>query len=292
MRRLLLLLLGLLPAGLAAQAPDQKIERKLALDPDASVRIYNLNGSVRVEGWDRDTLAVIATVSDPLHNKFFIGGSTRGAKMGIEAPMELDQAPAHLLVRMPSRARLWIKAATASVTITGMNGGVDVSSTSGNLRYDGSPDQLNLETMDGSIEISGTGPWIRAKTASGSITLRGGGEDVGATTVSGDVFLVSSGMRRARMETVSGKLNFSGLLTRDGALTVESHSGPVDLLLPADLDAEFDLSTYHGTISNGFAPERRPTRQGAGEELHITSGNGTANVNVKTFKGPIVLRKK
>ena len=99
-------------------------------------------------------------------------------------------------------------------------------------------------------------------------------------------------MRRVRMETVSGKVNFSGSLTRDGALNAESHSGAVDLLLPADLSAEFDLTTYQGSISNGFVPERRPTSQGAGQELHITVDTGTANITVRTFKGPIILRKK
>jgi DUF4097 and DUF4098 domain-containing protein YvlB len=104
--------------------------------------------------------------------------------------------------------------------------------------------------------------------------------------------MLSTGIRRVRMETVSGKLNFSGALTRDGALTAESHSGPVDLLLPASLSAEIDLTTYQGTISNGFAPERRPTSMGEGQELHITVDTGTANVTVRTFKGPIILRKK
>jgi len=289
---LALAVLALPGASAQAQATGQRVERKLAIDPDASIRIYNLNGSVRVEGWDRDTISVVATIGDPLKNRFFFGGGVHGAKMGIESPMELDQAPAHLIVKVPTRARLWIKAATASIDLSGLEGGVDVSSTSGNIRFEGNPDQLNLETMDGSIEVTATGPWIRTKTASGAITLRGQGEDVGATTVSGDINLLSTGMRRLRMETVSGRLNFSGSLARDGALTAESHSGPVDLLLPADLSAEFDLTTYQGTITNGFAPERRPTRQGEGQELHITVDTGTANVTVRTFKGPIILRKK
>lgn len=288
----LLAVLLTLPGTALGQSNPQRVERKIAVDADASIRIHNLNGSVRVEGWDRDTLSVVATISDPLKNRFFFGGSAHGAKMGIEAPMELDQAPAHLVIRVPTRARLWIKAAGATITLSGLEGGIDVSSTSGSIRFEGAPDQLNLETMDGNIEVNASGPWIRAKTASGTITLRGGGEDIGATTVSGDIVLLANGMRRTRMETVSGRVNFSGSLAKDAALTAESHSGPVDLLLSSDLNAEIDLTTYQGRISNDFAPERRPTKQGAGEELHITVGTGAANVTVRTFKGPIILRKK
>jgi hypothetical protein len=284
--------LVLTPGRAEGQSSEQRIDRKIAIDADASIRIYNLTGSVRVEGWDRDTLSVTGTVSDPAKNRFFIGGFQRGAKLGIEAPLELDQAPAYLIVRVPTRARVWIKAATASVTLIGLKGGIDVSSTSGNLQFEGDPDQLSLETMDGNIDINATGTWIRAKTASGTITLRGTGEDVGATTVSGNVSLLSTGMRRARVESVSGEIAFSGSLTRDGELTIESHSGSVNILLPTDFGAEFDLSTYQGRIRNEFRPDRLPIAHGAGQELHFMAAEGGANVTVQTFKGTIVLRGK
>lgn len=274
------------------QAADQRIDRKMAVDPDASIRIYNMTGSVRVEAWNRDTFAISGSHSGDAGQRFYIGGTRRGAKIGLETPPDVDQAPAHLYIRVPPRARVWIKSASASVVVSGLNGGIDVFSTSGGIRFEGAPDQLNMETMDGNIEVNAGGTWIRAKTASGTITLRGSGEDVGATTVSGGITLLSAGMRRVRMETVSGDIAFSGPLTRDGALTAESHSGTVDLLLPANIGAEFDFSTYHGLIRNELHPARVPRQQGSGQELHFTAADGGANVTVRTFKGTIVLRKK
>lgn len=285
-----LLLIALSPVD--AQIVDQRIDRRIPFDPDGSLRIYNMTGSIRVEAWDRDTIAITGTVPRGRSNQFFMGGTRRGAKMGIEAPTDIDQLPAHLVVHVPARAQVWIKSASASVVLVGLRGGIDVFSTSGNIQFEGEPDQLNLETMDGNIDANAHGTWIRAKTASGIITLRGSGEDVAASTVSGNISLLSGGMRRARAETVSGDIGFAGSLTRDGALTVESHSGAVDILLPASLEADFDLSTYHGTIRNDFLPGRKAVVQSSGLELHFTSGQGGASVNVKTFKGPIVLRKK
>lgn len=285
-----LLLIALSP--LKAQTGDQRIDRRVPFELDGSLRIYNLTGSIRVEGWSRDTIAITGTVPSGGGNRFFMGGTPRAVKMGIEAPLELDQAPAHLIVRVPARAHVWIKSASASVVLVGLTGGIDVFSTSGNIQFEGAPDQLNLETMDGNIDANAQGTWIRAKTASGIITLRGGSEDVAASTVSGNITVLSGGMRRARAETVSGDIGFAGTLTRDGALTVESHSGTVDLLLPADLSAEVDLSTYHGTIRNDFLPDRKATVQPSGPELHFTIGQGGASINVKTFKGAIVIRKK
>ena len=282
----------MLPPAAVAQSREQRLDRRMAVDQDVSIRIHNMAGSVRIEAWDRDTLAITGTISDAATNRFFIGGSRRAAKMGIEGPLELDQAPAHLFIRVPARAKVWVKSATANIVMSGLQGGIDAFSTSGNIRFEGEPDQLNVETMDGNIDVTAGGTWVRAKTASGIITIRGPGEDVGATTVSGSINMLSSGMRRARIESVTGDLSFSGWLTRDGSLTVESHSGTVDILLPSDIYADFDLSSYHGTIRNEFRPYAPPAGQTSAEQVFSNGGGGGAGISVRTFKGSIVLRKK
>jgi Putative adhesin len=285
-------LLVLAASPVLAQSGEQRIDRKIAMDPDASIRIHNMTGSIRIEAWNRDTLAVSGTVSDAGSNRFFMGGTRRGAKLGIEGPLDIDQAPAHLFIRVPARAKVWVKSASANIYLTGLRGGIDAFSTGGTIRFDGEPDQLNLETMDGNIEVTAGGTWIRAKTASGLITIRGAGEDVAASTVSGGINMLGAGMRRARLESVTGSLSFSGWLTRDGSLTAESHSGTIDILLPSDTRGEFGLSTYHGTIRNDFRPyQAQPGRTGAEQGFTIGEGGGV-EIEVKSFKGNIILRMK
>jgi hypothetical protein len=288
----LILVLGLIPEAAFAQSREQRIDRRMAVDQDVSIRIHNMAGSVRIEAWNRDTLAISGTISDAASNRFFVGGSRRAAKMGIEGPLELDQAPAHLYIRVPARAKVWVKSATANITMNGLQGGIDAFSTSGNIRFEGNPDQLNVETMDGNVDVTAGGTWVRAKTASGTITIRGPGEDVGATTVSGTISMLSSGMRRARIESVTGDLSFSGWLTRDGALAIENHSGTIDILLPSDIYADFELSSYHGTIRNEFRPYTPSAGQGSAEQVFSNGGGGGADISVRTFKGSIVLRRK
>ena len=275
-----------------AQSGEQRIDRRMPVDQDVSLRIHNMEGSIRIEAWNRDTLAISGTVAGGPTNRFYVGGSRRAAKMGVEGPLELDQPPAHLYIRVPARAKVWVKSASANIYLTGLRGGVDAFSTSGTIRFEGEPDQLNVETMDGNVELTANGTWIRAKTASGAITIRGAGEDVGATTVSGSINVLAAGMRRARMESVTGDLSFSGWLTRDGALAVENHSGTIDILLPSDIVADFDLSSYHGTIRNDFRAYTQSARQAGAEQVFSNGGGGGADITVRTFKGGIVLRKK
>lgn len=275
-----------------AQSGEQRIDRRMPVDQDVSLRIHNMEGSIRIEAWNRDTLAISGTVAGGPTNRFYVGGSRRAAKMGVEGPLELDQPPAHLYIRVPARAKVWVKSASANIYLTGLRGGVDAFSTSGTIRFEGEPDQLNVETMDGNVELTANGTWIRAKTASGAITIRGAGEDVGATTVSGSINVLAAGMRRARMESVTGDLSFSGWLTRDGALAVENHSGTIDILLPSDIIADFDLSSYHGAIRNDFRAYTQSARQAGAEQVFSNGGGGGADITVRTFKGGIVLRKK
>lgn len=286
------LALALAAPPLWGQSGEQRIDRRIAVDPDVSLRIHNMAGSVRIEGWDRDTVAVTGSLAGSPTTRFFMGGNRRAAKMGVEGPLELDQPPAHLYLRVPARAKVWVKTATATIVFTGLRGGVDGFSTSGTIRFEGEPDQLNLETMDGNIEVNAGGTWIRAKTASGAITIRGPGEDVGAATVSGSVSMLSAGMRRARIESVTGDLEFSGWLTRDGDLTIETHSGMIDILLPRDIKADFDLSSYHGTIRNEFGPPASGSGRAGIEQSFSTGDGGGADISVRSFKGNILLRKK
>jgi hypothetical protein len=286
------LLLLLCSRGAVAQSGGQRIDRRMAVNEDVSIRVHNMTGSIRVEAWDRDSLAVTGTYSGGTATRFYIGGSPHAAKMGIEGPLDLDQPPAHLYIRVPARAKVWVKSAGANITLTGLSGGIDAISTSGNIRFEGDPDQLNLETMDGNIDVTAGGTWIRAKTASGTITIRGPGEDVGATTVSGDISVLGAGMRRSRMESVSGNIGFSGWLTADGSLTAESHSGTIDVLLPSDIAGEFELSSYHGTIRNEFRPFVPRSGRTGGEQSFANGEGGGAQVSIRTFKGAIVLRRK
>jgi len=166
---LLFLGLALLPPAAVAQSREQRLDRRMAVDQDVSIRIHNMAGSVRIEAWDRDTLAITGTISDAATNRFFIGGSRRAAKMGIEGPLELDQAPAHLFIRVPARAKVWVKSATANIVMSGLEGGIDAFSTSGNIRISQARDDAGANCTSGWIRMERIGGRAIANATSGWI---------------------------------------------------------------------------------------------------------------------------
>ena len=296
-----LLLLVMALAGPAAAQRPPAVDVRHAFDARGSVRLYNMIGSVRVIGWERDSLVITGTLG--AGSRFFgsagvPAGASRGAKYGVELSATDGAQPTHLEVRAPAGSRIWIKTAGADVSVTGITGGVDVYTVGGTIRVaapKAAPRELNLETMDGSIQIDASPAWLRAKTASGAITMRGSGDDVVLSSVSGAISVAGGPRRfqRGRFESVTGDIRFSGALDRGGSFTFDSHSGGIELALSPGDGADFEISSIQGQITNQLTSRTASAgRELRGQELSFTTGTGGAHVTIRSFKGPVVLVAK
>lgn len=281
-------------AAMLALAPpltaQKKIDRKIPLGMEGAFRIMNMVGSVRVHGWDKDTVQIRGTLAPG--DQFYAGGGYTGAKMFIESANERDPKPTNLEIWVPSRARLWIKTATAPIDVDGVDGGLDLYTVSATIEVVGNPRELNAEAIDGDIHITGSPAWLRAKSASGAITFRGASSDAGLSTVSGQVKMEGGVFERTKIETVTGNVSFAGRIDRSGVFDFDTHSGSVDIAIPDGTNASFSVVTIAGSITNN-ASRGRPTagRFGRGSELTTEMGDGGAKISVRTFKGPVTLRR-
>ena len=281
MRRLLWPAACLLALPLSAQ---QKIEKRIAIAADASIRIYNMAGTTRVTGWERDSIAV--TGFAPPGTAFFLGGAGRVAKMGLEPDEKAKPTTGgNLEVRVPRGARVWVKSAEGSIEVSGMTGEVDLSTVAGGIKVTGTLRLVTAESMEGDLEVSGASPLVRVKTGGGKILLRQAGGDVIASTVSGPIIASEAQMASARLETVSGPVSYSGTLDRRGTLNIQTHSGDIELLLPATIGAEFDLAS-----TSGLATVALPAKSGKplkGRSVFFANAGGGAQIVARSFKGQI-----
>jgi DUF4097 and DUF4098 domain-containing protein YvlB len=292
---------GALRIGLAAAATalvcsasplaaQTKVERKIPLGMEGALRIVNMVGSVVVHGWNKDTVLVRGSLGPG--DKFFAGGGYTGAKMFVESENDRDPKPAKLELWVPARVRLWIKTATANIDVNDVTGGLDLYVVSGTITVDGSPHELNAEAIDGDIHIAGSPSWLRAKTATGTITFQGASADLGLSTVSGPIKVSGGVFERAKLETVTGNIFFSGKLDRSGTFDFDTHSGSVDVAIPEATSVGVSVVTIAGTITNNLSKKApTPGRFGRGAELTMDLSGGGAKVSVRTFKGPVTLRQ-
>lgn len=290
-RRIAIALAGLLllasPSPLAAQ---KKIERRLPLGMEGALRISNMVGTVIVHGWNKDTVLIRGALAPG--DQLYSGGGYTGAKMFVESGNERDPRPTRLEVWAPARIKLWIKTATANIEVSGVDGGLDLYVVSGTIDVTGNPRELNAEAIDGDIHITGSPPWLRAKSASGAVTFRGASSDAAFSTVSGPVKVEGGVFERTKIETVTGNITFAGRLDRSGSFDFDTHSGTIDIAVPDKTSASFSIVTIAGSITNNLSKKSPiPGRFGRGAELTMDTFDGGAKVSVRTFKGPVALRR-
>lgn len=256
---------ALVPAANEANA-QAKLNRGLPLNADGAIRIYNSVGSVRVIGWNRDSVAVRGSAGKG--NNFHMGGGRTGMKMFVEGMDERNPASADIEVYVPAKSKVWVKTATASIDVTGVTGSLDLYVVGGRISVTGSPADINAEAIDGSIAVTGSPGWLRAKSASGDVTLDGSSQDVAISTVSGKIDADGTGFEKAKFETVTGSIRFAGSFRRGGLARFDSHSGSVEVGVPAGSPADFDIVSIAGPITNKLTGARPiKGRYGRGAEL-------------------------
>lgn len=282
------LVVSLLAGATTVQA-QRKVERAFRVDADVAIRIHNLVGTTVVTGWDQDSIKAVASIPTK-GGSLYGGGGGRVAKLGIDGQdLSLGGPGSILEVRVPRGARVWIKSAAASVTLSNLSGEVEVNSVTGSITLDGAPRVATIETIDGDLTITGSATVVRARTGSGTVRVEGARGDLTVTTIQGRVTVVATELLAARIETVSGNVEVRAGIPPDGRLDIETHDGAVNLVLPSAVDARFDLSTVKGTIVTKFADGREQTRERTSRfSVGKKAGAGRgAGITIRTFSGSV-----
>ena len=286
--------LGSLLGVSASLTAQEKVDVRRVVASDVYVRLNGAFASLKVVGWTKDSLVVTGTLPRGARFEGGVGGSpdrpSRGAKFYIEAAPKAMEAAGTIEMYVPVGATVWAKAGNATMDVSGVRGGLDLNLVGGSITVTGNPRELNVESMDGTVVVDGSPGWMRVKTATGDITIRGSCPDAGFTTVGGAIALRDGTYERVRIEAVTGGVTFAAALARAGSLTVDSHSGTVDLQLSPKASVDVEATTIAGTIINSVT-SRRPTpgREGRGEELTLNLGTGDARATLRSFKGNIRL---
>lgn len=293
-RALFLALLAstLVPARPAAA--QQGVNERHAAAPDISFRVKGSIGTLRIIGWKHDSLVITGTLPPAVRMELGVGGDgtspARGAKMYLESPND-DAASAGVLeIRVPARGRVWVKCGTADVEARGIEGGLDIAVIGGRVSVTASPRELQIEAMDAGVSIDGAPAWLRAKTATGDITVRGGSQDLALTTVSGAIRVEQGLVERTRLESVTGPIQLLGGIARGGDVTIDSHSGAIELALPRTGDFALTAASITGVVENRFDTVRpSPGREGRGRELTLERGSESTRISARSFKGTITI---
>lgn len=259
--------------------------------PTAPIKIYGVAGSIRLVGWDRDSILVTAA-SRP--REFYFFHDAANIKMGVdqyrfgieEARTDSTAKPFHFVVYLPKQSRVSVKSASADLDATDVTGWF--STASGNIQLRGAAATLEAESINGNIDVNASASWMRARTGRGRLIVRGAVQDVDASTVDGELDIATSAVMRGRFASVTGDIRYVATPGAGSIFEFSNHSGAVDMAFPRTVSAALDLSSIMGTVENGLGGAR-PVAGGA-HSLRLTLGGGDAQMTVRTFKGTVRVR--
>ena len=257
---LILSLAGLTPAyddKKDSQPGGQKVERTLAVQPQATITLCVASGALTVRGWDRQEVRVRSLDAQRIEFR-----RIDRVKPGDPAPPasridvmvfdtksranpKLDcQAVADVEMEVPAGATVQVQTRDGDIIIAGVAGA-----------YAGSQNgDITIERATKLVEAGSVGGSISLKDSSGRVNLNSAGGGVEAKnvraatpedtfevgTVSGDIQLDHIANPKVLVKTVNGTLMMSGALVKSGYYAFTNMTGDVVLSLPSD--ASFRLS--------------------------------------------------
>ncbi len=291
----------------------ERFTRTLKLGPSGQLVISNLAGDITVTagGGDTVTVEVVKTAR---------GGSDADAQEQLKlVEVEIGERAGRgeVRTRYPQTGRRSTNV-SVSYTVTAPPGtSVEARSVSGDVRVTGIKGALEAESVSGEIEIRQAERVETAKSISGDVDIDGVSFDgtLEASSVSGDVRARNVKARRidlgsvsgdvevgevscetADLKSTSGDVQYTGAFQKSGRYEFRSHSGNVRVTLSGDVGFELEASTFSGTIDSELpvtiGGAGRTGDRGSRRSIRGVYGDGSASLDVTTFSGNVIIRKR
>lgn len=234
-------LLALVLLAPACFAGSQEVTKTYPMSPGGSFELSNVNGSVRIEGWDKNEVEVRAVKTTPDRQALLdlvtidveakpdaLSVSTRyPAEEGVEVSVDY-------VIHVPRRAQL-----------------NHVNNINGTVRIYGSESLGELHTVNGNIEVYESGGDVHAHTTNGNIYL--------------ELKHPADG-RGASAETTNGSVVLAIPADLPADLEARCMNGSFSSELPMVMKGATQPRTVRGQVGHGGSP------------IHLGTVNGTIRV--------------
>jgi DUF4097 and DUF4098 domain-containing protein YvlB len=222
------------------------------LTPTGRVNIVNINGDVRVNVWDQNTVKV-----DAVKRAY---SSQRLSEVTIDVQSASDilqiktKYPEDRNYSGRNREDGW---ASVEYTLT----------LPRRAQLDGA------ELVNGSLDVQGVQGQVRASLVNGNVKASGLGGEVKLSTVNGAVEATVAGVEKER-----------------GGVQLSSVNGSIVLVLPDGANADVRASTVHGAITNDFGLKVEDGEY-VGHSMSGQIGSGGGRIRLNNVNGSIAVRR-
>jgi hypothetical protein len=138
---------------------------------------------------------------------------------------------------------------------------------------------------------------LTVHTVDGSFTCTRCVGRIEFTSTSGGARFLQPTSRSLRAQTFSGELYYDGQFSPNGSYKLTTASGPIELVLSEKDSVKLSVVSRQGTVENEvkLKPESHALSflgRRKGNSLVGTTGTGLARVELTSFSGKILIRKR
>jgi DUF4097 and DUF4098 domain-containing protein YvlB len=281
---LALALAGMAGLCLAAHAAEGRKESRLEIAPAGTINIVNASGSVTVHSAPGHQVVLAYTTHS---GKVEVDQTASANKQRLELLTHAldgqkpttDEAKVDYDITVPPGTSVSVTTVSAPITAEGLSGDVTLSSETG---------QISVRNLARShIHVrSMTAPVTLYNITSSSVEINSSSGAVKMENVNGP---------RVTAGTSNGNIEYRGDCSGGGDYIMTTHSGSIDLLLPATASVDLTARSSKGSVENEF-PLQEKTHHSfvpqQGRSFAGTSNSGSSSVELQSFSGKIRVKKQ
>jgi len=319
-----LLVLGLNPvSAVAKEKYEEKFEKTIAVAKDGRVYLSNISGDIRVETWDKAEVKINA------FKRSRASSMEKAKENATKVKIEITEEDGVLRIEtkyprsstrnlnvsidynlmIPSMAGADVNSVSGDIWVANIGGAAKVKTVSGEVTSEDIVGTFKGKSVSGDVKITGAKKGVECHsvsgdveaydvvgdaelhTVSGEVTASRIKGSIEAESVSGDVELTDvSETRVVKAKALSGEIIYAGTINPDGRYSLKSHSGSIRMTIPGSSAFDLEAKTFSGDIDSEF----EITISGKMSKKKITGSvnGGGADVDLSTFSGDVILRKK
>jgi len=292
------ILAGGLIAGMTIHpALAETIDESRPAAADGRIEFSGVTGDFEIIGHDAEEFLLSGELGDDVE-ELIIEGDAGNWEIRLEMKegnsWGMNRRSSDLRLLVPHGADFEVSTVSADVVLRELDGpSVGARSVSGDIELSGvRPGELGVRTVSGKIVSDSGGSSVsRLQSVSGDLTLDEGRGRIGLKSVSGRITVEGTAISEFEAETVSGDVVARLSPIERAKVSVTSHSGDLELVLPAGTALRLDAETFSGSIESRVGGERTEG-YGPGEKLSLDDGAGSVEIDARTFSGNLRIARQ
>lgn len=281
------MIMQLATAVLATMAVVQQADTTFAVSPDVRLDLYNHQGSVAIDTWDRSEIR-IRTRWEGGRNPASIHTTDSGIRVRVE-PGRNGIPYTEFEITTPRSMPISLGGVELSVRLDGVDGTVAVQTVEGAVDLAGGRGNVSLQTVDGPVTVRNADGKISVHAVDGTVSVTDSRGALRVEAVDGDVSLRGIDSDDVSVNVVDGDVIYRGTVRDDGRYFISTHDGDLDITLPREVNARISVATFDGDLESDIPI--RLDGDFSQKRFSFTLGTGRALMELSSFDGIIRLRQ-